>query len=90
MQKVQLDNQMLDAVQPVVLAPAVEYRPSGAVGSTAKEPPLVSFSFTRRWGGRGGPADRREGRRWGVGGGGCWRAERAERCLECAASPGGR
>lgn len=28
-QKVQLDNQMLDAVQPVVLAPAVEYKPSG-------------------------------------------------------------
>ncbi len=31
-QKVQLDNQMLDAVQPVVLAPAVEYKPSGAGG----------------------------------------------------------
>lgn len=31
-QKVQLDNQMLDAVQPVVLAPAVEYKPSGEEG----------------------------------------------------------
>jgi len=46
--KLQLDNQMLDAVQPVVLAPAVEYRPTGAVASTTKEPPLVAFSFTRR------------------------------------------
>lgn len=66
--KVQLDNQMLDAVQPVVLAPAVEYRPSGAVSSSSKEPPLVSFSFVRSYagssGGRaaaqgqdGGPAD---------------------------------
>lgn len=52
-QKVQLDNQMLDAVQPVVLAPAVEYRPSGAVASSAKEPPLISFSFTRSYAGSG-------------------------------------
>ena len=53
LRKVQLDNQMLDAVQPVVLAPAVEYRPQGAVASSAKEPPLVSFSFTRSYAGSG-------------------------------------
>ena len=49
MHKVQLDNQMLDAVQPVVLAPAVEYRPSGAMPSSAKDPSLVAF----RWVGGG-------------------------------------
>jgi hypothetical protein len=49
--KVQLDNQMLDAVQPVVLAPAVEYRPQGAITAATKEPPLVSFSFTRSFAG---------------------------------------
>jgi hypothetical protein len=52
-QKVQLDNQMLDAVQPVVLAPAVEYRPQGAMTSATKEPPLVAFSFTRSFAGSG-------------------------------------
>jgi hypothetical protein len=50
--KVQLDNQMLDAVQPVVLAPAVEYRPQGAV-SSSKEPPLITFAFTRSYAGSG-------------------------------------
>jgi hypothetical protein len=53
LRKVQLDNQMLDAVQPVVLAPAVEYRPQGAVASSAKEPPLISFSFIRSYAGSG-------------------------------------
>ena len=57
MHKVQLDNQMLDAVQPVVLAPAVEYRPQGAITAAAKEPPLVAFSFTRSYAGSGEDGD---------------------------------
>lgn len=43
MQKVQLDNQMLDAVQPVVLAPAAEFRPTGTMRPA--EAPLVTFNF---------------------------------------------
>ena len=44
LQRVQLDNQMMEATQPVVLAPAASTR----TGKTATEsPPLVRFGITR-------------------------------------------
>ena len=42
--KVQLDNQMLDAIQPVVLAPAANYHAAGALRGT-EEPPLITFNY---------------------------------------------
>ncbi|KAL6785838.1 hypothetical protein ACKKBG_A00370 [Auxenochlorella protothecoides x Auxenochlorella symbiontica] len=47
--KAQLDNQILDAVQPVVLAPAAKY---GAAG-TEREGALVSLEFVRSFAGAG-------------------------------------
>ena len=54
--KVQLDNQMLNAVEPVVLAPDVGVRPTGAT----VEGPLLQFGFTRSYAGSAataGPSD---------------------------------
>jgi hypothetical protein len=49
--RVQLDNQMLSAVEPVVLAPSAEVRPTtGQAGSG----PLLSFGFVRSYAGSGG------------------------------------
>jgi hypothetical protein len=45
--KVQLDNQMLNAVEPVVLAPDVGVKPAG----TAIGGPLLSFEFVRSFAG---------------------------------------
>lgn len=45
--KIQLDNQMLNAVEPVVLAPDVGAKVYGA----AKAGPMVSFGFTRSFAG---------------------------------------
>ena len=48
--KVQLDNQMLNAVEPVVLAPDVGVKPAGA----AVDGPLLSFEFVRSYAGSAG------------------------------------
>lgn len=48
--KVQLDNQMLNAVEPVVLAPDVGVRPTGMV----MEGPLLTFCFIRSYAGSRG------------------------------------
>ena len=76
---------MLDAVQPVVLAPAVEYKPSGAVGSTAKEGPLVSFTFTRSFAGSG----EGEGGAGGGGGDGDGDSEAGASMVSVVGSEGG-
>ena len=59
MHKVQLDNQMLDAVQPVVLAPAAEFRPTGTLRSV--EGPLITFNFVS------GGCGRERSKLWQVG-----------------------
>eukprot|EP00887_Chlorella_sp_A99_P007742 scaffold20.g7742.t1 len=62
-QKVQLDNQMVDAVQPVVLAPATQFRPTGT--SRPVEGPLVTFHFVRSFAGSGGEGEGDEPYGWG-------------------------
>ena len=52
MQKLQLDNQMVDAVQPVVLAPMAQFRPTAPARAT--DAPLVTFHFVRSYAGSGG------------------------------------
>ena len=45
--RLQLDNQMMDAVQPVVLAPAATLH----TGGSTRELPLITYSFTRSFAG---------------------------------------